>query len=69
MLGMSSRPAMATRPLQTIGETATQIRRCLAESDEREALRRVAQFVAEFGRASRSERARLLELFPAAGDE
>jgi hypothetical protein len=55
---------MATRTLQTIGETATQIRRCLAESDEREALRWVAQFVAEFKRASGSERARLVEAEP-----
>jgi hypothetical protein len=60
---------MATRTLQTIGETATQIRRCLAEFDEREALHWVAQFVAEFKRASRSERERLVEAEPpATGD-
>ncbi len=47
---------MATRMLQTIGETAKQIRRCLAVPDEREALRWVAQLVAEFERAPSTDR-------------
>jgi hypothetical protein len=51
---------MATRTLQTIGETAAQIRRCLAAPDEREALRWVAQFVAEFRRAPRADRPALV---------
>ncbi len=48
--------AMATRTLQTISETAAQIRRCLAVLDDHEALRWVAQFVAEFQRASLADR-------------
>jgi hypothetical protein len=48
--------AMATRTLQTISETAAQIRRCLAVLDDHEALRWVAQFVAEFQRASMADR-------------
>jgi hypothetical protein len=47
---------MATRMLQTIGETADQIRHCLAVSDEHEALRWVAQFIAEFRRAPLADR-------------
>jgi hypothetical protein len=48
--------AMATRTLQTISETAAQIRRCLAVPDDHEALRWVAQFVAEFRRAPLADR-------------
>lgn len=51
---------MATRMLQTIGETAAQVRRCLAVPDEHEALRWVAEFVAEFKRVAPEERARLV---------
>jgi hypothetical protein len=47
---------MATLMLQTIGETAKQIRRCLAVPDEREALRWAAQFVAEFAGAAPADR-------------
>jgi hypothetical protein len=47
---------MATHTLQTIGETAMQIRRCLTVPDEREALRWVAQLVAEFERAPSADR-------------
>jgi hypothetical protein len=46
--------------LQTIGETADQIRRCLAVSDEHEALRWVAQFIAEFRRAPLGDRPELV---------
>jgi len=53
--GMFNWP-MATRMLQTISETAIQIRRCLAAGDEHEALRWVAQFVAEFHRGSAADR-------------
>ena len=56
---------MATRMLQTIDETANQIRRCLAIGDHPEALRWVAQFVAEFQRASLADRARLVADEPA----
>jgi hypothetical protein len=42
--------AVATRRLQTIGETAIQVRRCLVVPDEHEALRWVALFIAEFKR-------------------
>jgi hypothetical protein len=56
---------MATRMLQTIGETATQIRRCLAVSDDHEALRWVAQFVAEFRHAPVGDRPRLVADEPA----
>ncbi|HYY77982.1 MAG TPA: hypothetical protein VFD04_02185 [Actinomycetes bacterium] len=42
--------------LQTISETARQIRRCLAVPDEPEALRWVAQFVAEFKRVPLADR-------------
>jgi hypothetical protein len=48
--------AMATRTLQTISETAAQIRRCLAARDDHEALRWVAQFVAEFQHAPSADR-------------
>jgi hypothetical protein len=51
---------MATRTLQTISETAVQIRRCLAVGDDHEALRWVAQFVAEFQRARSVDRAGLV---------
>ena len=51
---------MATRTLQTIGETAAQIRRCLAAPDEHEALRWVAQFVAEFKRVPPADRQALV---------
>ena len=47
---------MATWTLLTISETAAQIRRCLAGSDQHEALRWVAEFVAEFRRASSADR-------------
>ncbi len=46
--------------LQTISETAIQIRRCLAVPDEREALRWVAQFVAEVKRAPSTDRPELV---------
>ena len=55
-VGILLRPAMATHVLQTIGETARQVRRCLVEGDDHEALRWVAQFVAEFERASSDDR-------------
>jgi hypothetical protein len=48
--------AMATWTLQTISETAAQIRRCLAAGDDHEALRWVAQFVAEFEHAPSADR-------------
>ena len=51
VLGILLIATMATRTLQTISETAAQIRRCLAVGDDREALRWVAQTVAEFQRA------------------
>jgi hypothetical protein len=47
---------MATSVLQTIGETARQVRRCLLAGDDHEALRWVAQFVAEFERSSSRDR-------------
>jgi hypothetical protein len=47
---------MVIRKLQTISETADQIRRCLAVLDHHEALRWVAQFVAEFQCAPSTER-------------
>lgn len=47
---------MATHMLQTIGETASQIRRCLAVGDDHEALRWVAQFVALFERSPSGDR-------------
>jgi hypothetical protein len=46
--------------LQTISETAIQIRRSLTVGDEREALRWVAEFVAEFHRAAAADRAGLV---------
>jgi hypothetical protein len=52
--------AMATRMLQTIGETATQVRRCIAVPDEHEALRWVAEFVAEFKRVAPEDRVALV---------
>ena len=55
--------------MQMIGETATEIRRCLAADDEHEALRWVAQFVAVFERASSADRPNLLtEEPPSTGD-
>jgi hypothetical protein len=55
--------------LQTIGETAAQIRRCLAVHDEHEALRWVAEFVAEFKRAPMEDRPALVaEEPPPTGD-
>jgi hypothetical protein len=56
---------MATRALQTISETALQVRRCLQASDEHEALRWVAQFVDEFERAPEADRPRLVADEPA----
>jgi hypothetical protein len=59
---------MATQ-MQTIGETARQIRRCLAAGDEHEALRWVAQFVAVFERASPADRSGLVaDEPPSTGD-
>jgi hypothetical protein len=60
---------MATSVLQTIGETARQVRRCLAAGDDREALRWVAQFVAEFDRSSSRDRPGLVaDEPPSTGD-
>jgi hypothetical protein len=60
VLGILLIATMATRTLQTIGETAAQIRRCLAVGDDNEALRWIAQFVAEFRRAGAADRAELV---------
>jgi hypothetical protein len=60
---------MATYVLQTIGETARQVRRCLTEGDDHEALRWVAQFVADFERASSEDRPGLVnDEPPSTGD-
>jgi len=46
--------------LQTISETAVQVRHSLEAADEREALRWVAQFVTEFRRAAVADRPSLI---------
>ncbi len=61
---------MATRVLQTIRETAVQIRRSLAAADKQEAFAWVAQFVTEFEHAAAPERLRLVEAQPpSTGDQ
>jgi hypothetical protein len=52
---------MATRALQTIGETAVEVRRSLRAAEEQEALRWVAQFVSDFRQAPAAERPFLVE--------
>jgi hypothetical protein len=60
---------MATSVLQTIGETAREVRRCLVAADDHEALRWVAQFVAEFKRSSSTDRPTLVaDEPPSTGD-
>jgi len=60
---------VASRTLQTVSETALQVRRCLEASDKHEALRWVAQFVEEFERASAADRPGLVtDEPPATGD-
>ena len=61
--------AMATWMPQTIGETATQIRSCLALCDEHEALRWIVQFVAEVKRAPLEDRPGLVVDEPPATGE
>ncbi len=55
---------MATRTLQTVSETALQVRRCLDAAKQQEALRWVAQFVDEFDHASQADRSGLVAAEP-----
>jgi hypothetical protein len=55
---------MAIRTLQTVSETALQVRRCLRAGDEHEALRWVVQFVDEFEHASEADRPALVASEP-----
>jgi hypothetical protein len=55
---------MATRILQTVSETALQVRRCLRAGDEHEALRWVVQFVDKFEHASEADRPALVASEP-----
>lgn len=51
---------MAIRALQTVSDTALEVRRCLRAGDEHEALRWVAQFVDEFEHAGEVDRPALI---------
>jgi len=62
--------AVANRALQTIGETAVQIRRSLEAADKQEAFAWVAQFVTEFHHAAMPDRLHLVEDEPpSTGDQ